>query len=113
MKRNIILLSSTYAYLEASVMKYLFIYSAREPVAENTKKAYAVEKKRIEQGESWGDEMLFPIHHYLTEFKAFFIVDTDDDIKVAKWVEDYAPYMDVKVVPIMERARYEKAKKTK
>ncbi len=37
-------------------MKYIFFYGAREPVAENTRKAYDVEKKRIERGESWGDD---------------------------------------------------------
>lgn len=94
-------------------MKYLFIYSAREPVAENTQRAYDVEKKRIEKGENWGDDTIFPIHHFLTEYKAFFVVDTEDDVKVAKWVEDYSPHLDVKVVPIIERARYEKAKRAR
>jgi len=35
--------------------------------------------------------MIFPIHHYVTQYKAFFVVDTDDEIKVTKWVEDYTP----------------------
>lgn len=48
---------------------------------------------------------------YVTQYKAFFIVDTDDEIKVAKWVEDYAHYLDVEVSPIIERSVYEKAKK--
>ncbi len=92
-------------------MKYVFVYGAREPVADNTKKAYYVEKKRIERDENWGDEMIFPIHHYVTQYKAFFVVDTDDEIKVAKRVEDYSPYLDVEVNLIIERAVYEKDKK--
>jgi hypothetical protein len=97
--------------MEAPGLKYIFVYGAREPISENTRKAYDVEKKRIERCENWGDDMIFPIHHYVTQYKAFFIVDTDDEIKVAKWVEDYSPYLDIEVSPIIERAAYEKAKK--
>lgn len=72
-------------------MNYIFIYGAREPITENTMKVYDVEKRRMERGENWGDKMIFPIHYYVTQYKTFFVVDTDDEIKVARCVENYAP----------------------
>ena len=80
-------------------------------MTENTMKVYDVEKRRMEIGENWGDEVIIPIHHYVTQYKAFFVVDTDDEIKVARWVEEYSPHLDIEVSPIIERTAYEKAKK--
>jgi hypothetical protein len=38
--------------MEAPGLKYIFVYGAREPISENTRKAYDVEKKRIERCEN-------------------------------------------------------------
>jgi len=65
-------------------VKYLIMGELREPIEENLEKMYAVERERIEKGEVWGEEMVFQHHVFLSEFKSFFVVQTEDESKIAK-----------------------------
>ena len=52
--------------------------------------------------------MIFPIHSYMTENKAFMIIETDDEAKVAKWAADYSSVFDYKIIPVMEWTKIQK-----
>ena len=89
-------------------MKYVFYWKIKEPWDKNYKKTMEIQEKRIKSGENWGDEMIFPIHSYMTENKAFMIVETDDEAKVAKWAADYSSVFDYKIEPVMEWTKIQK-----
>lgn len=88
-------------------MKYLIVYEFKEPVVENLKKGFEIERKRTEKGETLSDIMIFPIHGFLSEFKAMMIVETDDPLRIAKWEIDYMPVYKYKVIPILERSDWQ------
>jgi hypothetical protein len=77
-------------------------WKIKEPFEENFKKTMKIEKGRIERGENWGKDILFPIHSIGTNNKALMIVETDDEIKLAKWTADYSSVMEWKIYPLIE-----------
>lgn len=81
-------------------MKYLVYISLREPQAENIIKMNQIEAKRIEKGENWGDEILFPIHNIVTTGESFMIIETDDVMKLAKYRLDYLDVLGIEIYPI-------------
>jgi hypothetical protein len=68
-----------------------------EPYEENIKKMWKIEKKRIEKGEHWGKDTLFPIHNVMTTGTSFMIVETDDTMKLAKYRQDYYGVLDIEI----------------
>ena len=68
-----------------------------EPYEENIKKMWKIEKKRIEKGENWGKDTLFPIHNVMTTGTSFMIVETDDTMKLAKYRQDYYGVLDIEI----------------
>lgn len=84
------------------------IFKVKEPSEENLKKGIAIENERIERNENFGDDIVFPLHQYLSESKSFMIVETDDHSKLAKWVADYTSVFDYKIVPIIPWSKTKK-----
>ena len=78
-------------------MKYLIYTTLLEPLDENQKRMFQIEKKRVEKGENWGKDMLFPIHNIMTTGTGFMVVETDDTLKLAKYRRDYAGVIDVEI----------------
>jgi len=78
-------------------MKYLVYMTLLEPLDENIKKMSQIEKKRVEKGENWGEDMLFPIHNILTTGSSFMVVETDDTTKLAKYRIDYADVLEIEI----------------
>jgi len=78
-------------------MKYLVYMTLLEPQDENMKRMVQIEKKRVEKGENWGKDMLFPIHTFLTTGSGFMVVETDDTMKLAKYRRDYAGVFDIEI----------------
>jgi hypothetical protein len=76
--------------------------SILEPYDENVKKMFQIEKQRIDKGESWGKEQLFPIHNIMTTGKSFMVLETDDPIKLAKYRQDYGGIFEVEIHMIQE-----------
>ena len=77
----------------------------REPVQKNREKVAEIEKKRRKKG----DALNASAHYYMvSEPKSFMIVDIDDMAKLAKWADDYFPYMKYKITPILTREEYDK-----
>ena len=89
-------------------MRYLISWKMKEPFEDNYGKTMEIERGRIKKGEHWGDEMILPIHSYLTENKAFMIVETDDPLKLAKWTADYSGVMDWHITPVHEFSQLRK-----
>ena len=85
-----------------SELKYLLTWKIKEPFEENYRKTMKLEEMRLEKGEHFGDDIIFPIHSFVTENKAFMIVNVEDDMKLAKWAATYSPVMDWKAYPITE-----------
>ena len=83
-------------------MKYLIIQEMEKPYEENMKKAFEVEKERKQKGISLEDIMIFPHHAFLTEWKWFCIVETDDPLRIAKWEVDHMGVKKYQVIPIIE-----------
>ena len=83
-------------------MKYLVYMSLMEPYEENVKKMIQIEKRRIDKGESWDKEMIFPIHSIQTTGNSFMILNTDDSLKLAKYRHDYGGVLDVEIHTIEE-----------
>jgi hypothetical protein len=65
------------------------------PYDENTKKMFQIEKKRVEEGENWGKDLLFPIHNIMTTGMSFMVVETDDPMKLAKYRQDYFGVLEI------------------
>ncbi len=86
-------------------MKYLVYVSLLDPKSENIIKMNQIEKRRIEKGENWGDEIIFPIHNIATTGESFMIVETDDMMKLVKYRLDYLDVLGIEIYPIEE---YEK-----
>jgi hypothetical protein len=84
------------------------IFKVKEPSDENLKKGLAIENKRIGRKENFGDEIIFPLHQYLSESKSFMIVETEDYSKLAKWVADYTSVFDYEIIPIMPWSKTKK-----
>jgi hypothetical protein len=82
-------------------LKYLIVYEYKEPVIENFKKAAEILKERREKGETLSDITVFPLHGFLSEFKAMMILETDDPKRITKWETDYLPVFKYKVMPIL------------
>ena len=78
-------------------MKYLVYMTLLEPMDENIKKMSEIEKKRVEKGENWGKDMLFPIHNIMTTGSSFMVVETDDAMKLAKYRIDYAGVLEIEI----------------
>jgi hypothetical protein len=78
-------------------MKYLVYMSLLEPYHENVKKMFQIEKKRVDKGENWGKEQLFPIHNILTTGSSFMVVETDDAMKLAKYRQDYSGVLEIEI----------------
>ncbi len=78
-------------------MKYLVYMTLLEPQDENIKKMSQIEKKRVEKGENWGKDMLFPIHNIMTTGSSFMVVETDDTKKLVKYRLDYADVLEVEI----------------
>ena len=78
-------------------MKYLVYMTLLEPQDENMKKMIQIEKKRVEKGENWGKDMIFPIHSIITSGSGFMVVETDDVKKLAKYRLDYAGVFDIEI----------------
>jgi hypothetical protein len=83
-------------------MRYIITWKMKEPFEENYKKTMKIQKERIKKGESLGDKIIFPIHAFISENKAFMIVETDDPIDLAKWTISYQSYMDYHIQSIHE-----------
>ena len=79
------------------MMKYLVYTRLLEPMDENIKRMSQIEKKRVEKGEHWGKDTLFPIHSILTDGSGFLVVETDDVKKLAKYRRDYAGVLEIEV----------------
>jgi len=82
---------------EESKLKYLMYMSLMEPCDENIKRMFQIEKKRVEKGENWGKEQLFPIHNILTTGSSFMVVETDDAMKLAKYRQDYYGVLEIEI----------------
>ena len=90
-------------------MKYMLLMEFKDPFADNMRKVSASQKERIEKGLSFTrEESLFPWHFSVTEGKAVAIYETDDEMKVVKWVLDYSPYAKVQAIPLVGLAEYTK-----
>ena len=76
-------------------MKYLVYMNLLEPKDENMKRMTQIEKKRVEKGENWGKDVIFPIHSIMTTGNGFMVVETDDAMKLAKYRCDYAGVFDI------------------
>mgnify|MGYP006283094545 FL=1 len=83
-------------------MKYLITWRIKEPFEENYKRTMEIEDERVKRGEAWGDKMVFPIHTFMSENKAFMIVETDDPMDLAKWTTSYLTVLDYVVEPITD-----------
>ena len=91
-------------------MKYAIFSEWKEPIEENLKKMYEIEKGRTERGENFsaqGESVV--MYTLLSEPKGIMIVDTDDPAKIAKWCLAYGPILKYKISPIMTREEWEKA----
>lgn len=86
-------------------MKYLIIQELEKPYEENAKKAFEIEKERKRKGISLEDITIFPAHAFLTEWKWFMIVETDDPMRIAKWEVDHQGVKKYQVIPIIESSR--------
>jgi hypothetical protein len=73
-----------------------------EPYEENVDKMFKIEKKRVEKGESWSEELVFPIHNIITSGNSFMIVETNDLTKLVKYRQDYYGVFDIEIYPIEE-----------
>jgi hypothetical protein len=90
-------------------VKYMLVLEPKDPVAENWEKGLARENERTQKGLSFTvKEQLFPFHFFVTEAKLVAIVETDDEMKVAKWIADYAAYAKAKAIPLVGRAEFTK-----
>jgi hypothetical protein len=89
-------------------MKYLMTFSVKDPSEKNLKKAMEIQSKRIEKGEAFGDDMIFPIHQYMTKSKSFMVIETDDPLKLSKWVADYISVFDYEIIPIIQWNKIQK-----
>ena len=78
-------------------MKYLVYMKLLEPQDENMKKMIQIEKKRVDKGENWGKDVIFPIHSMMTTGHSFMVVETDDTMKLAKYRRDYAGVFDIEI----------------
>lgn len=87
-------------------MRYLIIYELEKPYEENMKKAFEIEKERRKKGISLEDIMIFPMHGFLSEWKAFMIVETDDETRIAKWEADHMTVVKYEVIPIIESSKW-------
>ena len=87
-------------------MKYLIIQELEKPYEENMRKAFEIEKDRRQKGISLEDAIIFPNHQFLTEWKWFMIVETDDPMRIAKWEADHMGVKKYKVIPIIEDKKW-------
>ena len=78
-------------------MKYLVYMTLLEPEDENMKRMVQVEKKRVEKGDNWGKDTVFPIHNIMTTGTGFMVVETDDVLKLARYRRDYAGVLDIEI----------------
>ena len=92
-------------------MRYLISWELEKPYEENMKKLSEVESERKKKGISLDDILIFPIHFFLSEFKAFMIVETDDETRIAKWEADHMTLAKYKVIPIYESSKMYEAMK--
>jgi hypothetical protein len=76
-----------------------------QPYEENMKKAFEIEKERKRKGISLEDIIIFPHHMFLTEWKWFTIVETDDPMRIAKWEVDHIGVKKWEVIPIIESSK--------
>jgi hypothetical protein len=83
-------------------LKYLIIQELEKPYEENMKKVFEIEKERKRKGISLEDAIIFPNHAFLTEWKWFMIVETDDPMRIAKWEVDHMTVKKFNVIPIIE-----------
>jgi hypothetical protein len=88
--------------VEVLSLKYLIIQEMEQPYEENMRRAFEIEAERREKGISIDDIIIFPHHAFLTEWKWFTIVETDDPLRIAKWEVDHAEVKKYKVIPIIE-----------
>lgn len=68
-----------------------------EPYDENIKKMFQIEKKRVDKGENWGKDMLFPIHSLATDGTSFMVVETEDTMKLTKYRLDYYGVLEIEI----------------
>ena len=87
-------------------MKYLIIQETEQPYEENMKKALEIEKERRQKGTSLSDAIIFPTHAFLSEWKWFFIVETDDPMRIAQWEIDHLTVKKYKVIPIIDSSEW-------
>ena len=71
--------------------------SLLEPYDENVKKMFQIEKKRVEKGENWGKDTLFPIHNIITNGTSFMVVEANDTMKLAKYRQDYNGVLEIEI----------------
>jgi len=91
-------------------MKYMITWEVREPVEENRKRVLEIENERKIKGETWTeDDYVLRTHFILSEGKGLQIVDTDDS-KLAKWIVAYSPVHRIKILPLLSREEFEKAR---
>ena len=91
-------------------MKYMITWEVREPVDENRKRTLEIENERKIKGETWTeDDYVLSTHFILSEAKGLQIVDTDDS-KLAKWIVAYSPVYRIKILPILSREEFAKAR---
>ena len=86
-------------------MKYLIIQEMEQPYEENMRRAFEIEAERREKGISLEDAFIFPEHAFLSEWKWFVIVETDDPLRITKWYVDYAGVKKFKIIPIIESSK--------
>ena len=92
-------------------MKYLIVMELEKPYEENMRKAFEVEKERRRKGISLDDAIVFPEHAFLSEWKWFMIVETDDPMRIAKWEADNMTLIKYEVIPIIESGKWYEAMK--
>jgi hypothetical protein len=91
---------------EVKYLKYLIMFELREPIEENVRKVFEIEKERRSKGITFLDDAtVFPEHQFLSEEKRFMIVETDDPMRIAKWEVDYMTVLKYKVIPIIESTK--------
>jgi hypothetical protein len=66
------------------------------------RKAFEIEKERRKKGISLDDAIIFPEHAFLSQWKWFMIVETDDPTRIA----NNLTLIKYEVIPIIESTRW-------
>ena len=84
-----------------------------EPEVDNISKMIQIEKQRITNGENWSDEIVFPIHSIGTTGDSFMVIETSDQMKLAKYRADYLGVLGIEIHEIMDYGKLRDLYKSK